>query len=98
MKLVGGQISDQCFMLACLSDSTWISEKLIVMQTDKKISRKTDGKLDPFQPLLLQFKAYRLSFSNFKRIFLSAFQYVRKKMQQKAFSLVSYLRHKHNNR
>lgn len=34
VKLVGGQIFDQYFMLACLS--AWIYDKLIVMNTDKK--------------------------------------------------------------
>lgn len=36
VKLVGGQVSDQYFMLVCHSDSPWISDKLIVMHTDKK--------------------------------------------------------------
>lgn len=36
VKLVGEQKSDQYFMLASLSDVTWISEKLIAMHMDKK--------------------------------------------------------------
>lgn len=70
VKLVGGQISDQYFMLACLSDSPWISGKLIIMHTDKRNSRRIDGKLDPFHYLLFQFKPHWLSFYDFKRTVL----------------------------
>lgn len=40
VKLGRGQKSDQYFMLASLSDSTWISDKLIAMHMDKKSAEK----------------------------------------------------------
>lgn len=88
VKLVGWQISDQYFLLACISDSTTMDIWQINSYTYRQ-KINIDGKRDPFQSLLFQFKAYY----NFKRIVLPPFRYARKKTQQKPFSLVSYLIH-----
>lgn len=61
----------------------------------QKISRRIDGKLDPLHSLLFQFKAYSLSFYNFKMTITPPFSMLGEKKHKN--NLVSYLKHKYTN-